>query len=40
MVARTATIGHDTYHLRVNMPGEFNLQNAMAATLSSPTFGY
>ncbi len=29
----TATIDGESYHLQVNMPGEFNLQNAMAATL-------
>lgn len=37
--ACTATIGRDTYHLRVNMPGEFNLQNAMAATLVARHLG-
>lgn len=35
----TATISNDTYHLRVNMPGEFNVQNAMAATLVARHLG-
>ena len=37
--ACTATIGTDTYHLTVNMPGEFNLQNAMAAVLVARHLG-
>ncbi len=35
----TATIDGDAYHLNVKMPGEFNLQNAMAATLVGRRLG-